>query len=77
LNETCKNAMNINEFVEQIPVTINDLENTARLGYVEGISKIFIKGLKDLEVNKRPIHCSDGKPIGTYGSSKTSLFVGS
>jgi hypothetical protein len=66
LNETCKNAMSITEFVEQIPVTINDLENTARLGYVEGISKIFIKGLKDLEVNERPIHCSDGKRETLY-----------
>jgi hypothetical protein len=66
LNETCKNAMSITEFVEQIPVTINDLEDTARLGYAEGISKIFIKGLKDLEVNERPIHCSDGKRETLY-----------
>jgi hypothetical protein len=66
LNETCKNAMSITEFVEQIPLTINDLEDTARLGYVEGISKIFIKGLKDLEVNERPIHCSDAKRETLY-----------
>jgi mRNA-degrading endonuclease HigB of HigAB toxin-antitoxin module len=66
LNETCKNAMNINEFVEQIPVSIDDLENTARLGYVEGISRIFINGLKQLEVNERPIHCSDGKRDTLY-----------
>jgi hypothetical protein len=66
LNETCKNAMNINEFVEQINVTINDLEDTARLGYAEGISRIFIKGLKQLEVNERPIHCSDAKRETVY-----------
>jgi hypothetical protein len=66
LNETCKNAMNINEFVEQISVSISDLEDTARLGYVEGISRIFINGLKDLEVNERPIHCSDAKRETLY-----------
>jgi hypothetical protein len=66
LNETCKNAMNINEFVERIPVSINDLEDTGRLGYAEGISRIFIKGLKQLEVNERPIHCSDGKRETVY-----------
>jgi hypothetical protein len=53
-------------FVEQIPLTINDLEDTARLGYVEGISRIFINGLKDLEVNERPIHCSDAKRETLY-----------
>jgi hypothetical protein len=66
LNETCKNAMSINEFVEQIPLSIDDLETTARLGYVEGISRIFINGLKQLEVNERPIHCSDGKRDTLY-----------
>jgi hypothetical protein len=66
LNERCKNAMNINEFVEQIPVSIHDLEDTARLGYVEGISRIFIKGLKKLEINERPIHCSDVKRETVY-----------
>jgi hypothetical protein len=66
LNETCKNAMNINEFVDQIQVKLSDLENTGRLGYAEGISRIFIKGLKDLEVNERPIHCSDGKRETLY-----------
>jgi hypothetical protein len=66
LNERCKNAMNINEFVEQIPVNLNDLEDTARLGYVEGISRIFINGLKQLEVNERPIHCSDAKRETLY-----------
>jgi mRNA-degrading endonuclease HigB of HigAB toxin-antitoxin module len=66
LNETCKNAMNISDFVEQILISIDDLENTARLGYVEGISRIFINGLKQLEVNQRPIHCSDAKRETLY-----------
>jgi hypothetical protein len=66
LNETCKNAMNINDFIDKIQVNLSDLENTARLGYVEGISRIFIKGLKELEMNERPIHCSDGKRETLY-----------
>jgi hypothetical protein len=66
LNETCKNAMNISEFLEQIPMKLSDLEDTARLGYAEGISRIFIRGLKELEVNERPIHCSDAKRETLY-----------
>ena len=61
LNETCKDALNISEFVESLDVKMCDLEETGRLGYSEGISKIFIKGLKELEIHKRPIHCSDFK----------------
>jgi hypothetical protein len=66
LNETCKNAMSITEFVKQIPVKLSDLEDTARLGYAEGISRIFIRGLKELEVSQRPIHCSDAKRETLY-----------
>jgi hypothetical protein len=61
LNEQCKNALNIVEFVEQLPVSLEDLEETGRLGYVEGISRIFVNGLKKLQVHERPIHCSDMK----------------
>ena len=61
LNEKCKDALNITEFVNSLVVNINDLEETARLGYAEGISKIFINGLKQLDIYKRPIHCSDLK----------------
>jgi len=61
LNETCKDAINLMDFVESLQVKLKDLENTARLGYAEGISNIFINGLNDLEVHKRPIHCSDFK----------------
>ena len=61
LNDTCKDALNISDFVSQLQVGIKDLEETGRLGYAEGISKIFINGLKQLDVNKRPVHCSDSK----------------
>lgn len=61
LNEQCKDALNIGEFVDSIKVQLTDLENTGRLGYVEGVSKILIKNLNELDVVKRPIHCSDLK----------------
>jgi len=66
LNETCKDAMNISEFIEQVNVSLTDLENTGRLGYAEGITRIFLKGLKELEINQRPIHCSDAKRETLY-----------
>lgn len=61
LNETCKNAMNISEFVSSIKPTLEDLENVGRVGYVEGISKIIIDKLNNTEITERPIHCSDLK----------------
>jgi hypothetical protein len=61
LNEECKDALNINEFVSSIKVELDDLEATGRLGYVEGVSRIMNKNLKKLDINKRPIHCSDLK----------------
>ena len=61
LNEQCKDAINIKDFVESIQVQISDLENTGRNGYVEGISKIFINNLEQLKTHERPIHCSDSK----------------
>ena len=61
LNEECKDALNISEFVSSIKVELDDLETTGRLGYVEGVSRIMNKNLKELDVNKRPIHCSDLK----------------
>jgi hypothetical protein len=61
LNEECKDALNISEFVSSIKVELEDLEATGRLGYVEGVSRIMNKNLKDLDINKRPIHCSDLK----------------
>lgn len=61
LNEKCKDALDLMDFVETLQLKINDLEETARLGYAEGISKIFMRGLKQLDIYKRPIHCSDLK----------------
>ena len=61
LNETCKDAMNISEFIENISLQLGDLETLGHLGYVEGISKIIIKNLKALDIEKRPLHCSDIK----------------
>jgi hypothetical protein len=61
LNEECKDALNISEFVSSIRVELDDLEATGRLGYVEGVSRIINKNLSDLDANKRPIHCSDLK----------------
>jgi hypothetical protein len=61
LNETCKDAMNINEFIENIKIDVSDLENMGRVGYVEGMSNILIKNLNTLDVSKRPIHCTDKK----------------
>jgi hypothetical protein len=61
LNEKCKDALNIMEFVNSLQLQLKDLEQTAKLGFVEGISKIFVNGLKELDIHKRPIHCSDIK----------------
>ena len=61
LNEQCKDALNINEFVDSIKVQLSDLEDTGRLGHVDGISKIILKNLQDMDRFKRPIHCSDLK----------------
>jgi hypothetical protein len=61
LNETCKNAMNIMDFVNSIQIQLADLENVGEVGYVQGISNIIIKNLKALDVTNRPIHCSDSK----------------
>jgi hypothetical protein len=61
LNEYCKDAMNISEFVDSFELNISDLENVGRLGYIEGMSNIIISKIKELDVNKRPIHCSDLK----------------
>ena len=66
LNETCSNAMNINEFVDSIQVGIEDLEETSRLGFVDGISRIIINNLNKIERPDRPIHCSDSKRMTFY-----------
>jgi hypothetical protein len=59
LNETCKDAMNIMDFVDSIKFQLSDLESIGELGYVNGLSKVIIRNLKALDENMRPVHCSD------------------
>ena len=66
LNEDCKDALNIKDFVNSLQLQLKDLDNTGKLGFVEGTSKIFIDGLNKLEITKRPIHCSDIKEETLY-----------
>ena len=61
LNETCKDAMNIMDFVDSLKLQLSDLENVGKLGYVDGISKIIVQNLKSLDETKRPVHCTDSK----------------
>jgi hypothetical protein len=61
LNEQCKDAMNLTDFVDTMTLEFSDLEDVGKLGYVEGISKIMIRKLNELDIYKRPIHCSDAK----------------
>lgn len=66
LNEKCKNALNISEFIETIQLQLNDLVETGKLGHVDGISRIFVNALNDLDETKRPIHCTDIKRETVY-----------
>jgi hypothetical protein len=66
LNERCKDAINLNDFITSLKVTVADLERTGKLGYVEGISNIFVNGLRELDVYTRPIHCTDLKRETVY-----------
>jgi hypothetical protein len=61
LNETCKNAMNIKDFMDSIQLDLTDLINVGEVGYVKGISDIITANLNALSITDRPIHCSDGK----------------
>jgi hypothetical protein len=66
LNEQCKDAMNMSEFIASIQLQISDLENVGKLGYTEGIYKIIQNEIVDMETFKRPIHCSDLKRETLY-----------
>jgi hypothetical protein len=59
LNEHCQNAMNISDFIESLPITYQDLDNTRKHGLSESISNMVIKGLDDMSIYERPIHCTD------------------
>jgi hypothetical protein len=72
LNETCKDAMNIADFVNSLQVQIADLEKTGKLGYVEGISGILLRGLRELDYTMRPIHCTDLKRETVYVKDENS-----
>jgi hypothetical protein len=61
LNEQCKDAMNISDFADSFELELSDLESVGDLGYVEGITKIFVDKLNSMDIYKRPIHCSDAK----------------
>jgi hypothetical protein len=61
LNETCKDAMNINDFVDSLQLQLSDLEEVGKLGFVDGISNIIVKNLKAMDLHKRPVHCADKK----------------
>ena len=67
LNETCKDAMNITDFVDSIKISLSDIESIGELGFVNGMSKLIIKNLNALDENMRPVHCNDLK--------RSSLFV--
>ena len=66
LNEDCKNALNIKDFVNSLQLSINDLTNTGKLGYVDGISRIFVNALNGMDITERPIHCTDIKRETVY-----------
>lgn len=66
LNEKCKNAMNLTEFVEQLNLSFDDVMYTRDNGYIKGITNIFMKNLIDMEPTDRPIHCSDQKQLSFY-----------
>ena len=66
LNEDCKEALNFSDFINKIQVSFEDLENQAEIGYINGISKLFIDNLQELGTHKRPIHCTDKKRKTLY-----------
>jgi len=66
LNEKCKDAMNIVDFINSLQLTTNDFETTGKLGFVNGISKIFISQLKKVDIVCRPLHCTDVKRETVY-----------
>ena len=75
LNETCKNAMTINQFLDYLQPTVEELEATAYLGYVEGISRIIMRGFKNLEEEELPFHCTDLKREHIYVKNPDDEWV--
>ena len=61
LNETCKDAMNLTDFVNSIQLQLSDLEKMGEIGYTQGLSNIILNNLNELDVSQRPVHCADKK----------------
>jgi hypothetical protein len=74
LNETCKDAMNIADFVSSVKVSLEDLEHTGKYGYIEGISNIIINNLNKIAQHLRPLHCSDSKREVLYIKDNNEWF---
>ena len=66
LNTTCKDALNINEFIDTLQLQLKDLEETGRLGHVNGITRIVLNALQDIDITERPFHCTDNKREVVY-----------
>jgi hypothetical protein len=66
LNEQCKDAMNLSDFMNSFELQLEDLESIGELGYVEGITKIMVDRLNAMDIYKRPVHCSDAKRETLY-----------
>lgn len=66
LNTTCKDAMNMSEFIENIQIDFKDIENIGKIGYVEGMTNMILSRIKDLDITKRPLHCTDLKRETMY-----------
>ena len=71
LNETCKNAINLSDFIDRIEISHDDLENNAQLGFVNGMTKILMDNLRQLTLQERPIHCTDVKRETFISKMKT------
>jgi hypothetical protein len=74
LNETCKDAMNLTDFVDSLQIQLSDLENVGKNGFIAGISNIIVKNLKALDVTQRPVHCSDHKREVMYVKDQNEWF---
>ena len=66
LNEQCKNAVNLIDFVNSLQLSIDDIKETGKLGYVDGIGRIFVRALNNMDISERPIHCTDIKRETVY-----------
>ncbi len=66
LNETCKNAMNLTDFIDSLQLQLSDLEHIGKVGFIEGISNIIVKKLNSLDETERPVHCTDRKRESVY-----------